>query len=93
MPTIHTTLPSRTQESARIGIRTGLRLLLVVAVAAVSLFVVPAQPRADASSAWFAAVVDADIILGDGWLPGAFVKITIDDPSNGVGVDHHITRV
>ncbi len=88
MPVIHSVFPSPRGESLRTGTRTGLRLLLVVAVAALSLFAVPVHPRADAvSSGWFAVVVDADIVLGDSWLPGSTVSITIDDPANGVGVD------
>ena len=89
MPVIHRLLSSSTGESVRIGVRNGLRLVLVMAVAALSLFAVPVLPRAEAApSEWFAVVVDADIVLGDDWLPGTNLAIWVDDPANGVGFDY-----
>lgn len=89
MSVSHPMFPPTTGKPVRTGALTGLRLLLVVAVAALSLFAVPVDPRAEAAPGpWFAVVRDADIVLGDDWFPGAMITVTVDDPTNGVGVDH-----
>jgi putative cell wall-binding protein len=89
-------LPSPTRRKPVPGVVTaGLRLFSVVALVAVFLFAAPAQPRAEAggSNAWFAVVVDADLVLGDDWLPGANITIKVDDPSNGAGFDYTFSDI
>ncbi len=58
-----------------------MNLFLVVAVVAVSLFTMP--PRAAAIGPWFAVVKDADIVLGEHWLPGSTITIWVDDSTSG----------
>lgn len=83
-------LPTKVDRS--VGGRDILRALLVVAVLATSLFVMPIPPQADAGPlTWFAVVVDADIVLGDRWAADSSVDIEIDDPATPATPDYQTT--
>jgi hypothetical protein len=85
---------SNSVDTVRSGrVRRRILALSTVAVLAVSLFVMPVRRSAEAGGppSWFAVVVDNDIVMGDDWIANGTVTITIDDPTNGMGVDYTTT--